>query len=324
MAVARAKAGVPRSCEGSVYHIHLAVGHDPAREMTISFASTWSNNESVAPIGGVRLGLAPDQLDRFVPEQEYPLQYNTTIHHEHHPTQEYVSPFQHHITLGGLKPSTKYHYVAVVGDREAGIEKLAATSFGDSHSRSSMEEREAMMHGENNNDEDGTLRLRRRLSPPAYDGSDKPCTDGHKVRSFTTAPESSESPVSFAIVGDLGQFGHSQEILDHMRKTRNKVDAVMLVGDIAYANGYHDQWDTFFDFLDDFSIFDEVPLQVATGNHGKAVVAYHSNLRSDPLSHLLFEILCRHRKARKWNFDIPSIRNQIPNATSSTSRARCL
>jgi hypothetical protein len=284
MAVARAKAGVPRSCEGSVYHIHLAVGHDPAREMTVSFASTWSNNETVAPIGGVHLGLAPDQLDRFVPEQEYPLQYNTTIHHEHHPNQEYISPFQHHITLGGLKPSTRYYYVAVVGDREAGIEKLAATSFGDSHhkyNRSSTEEREGIIHAENNNDEDGALRLRRRLAPPPYDGSDKPCTDSHKVRSFITAPESSESPVSFAIVGDLGQFEHSQEILDHIRKTRQNVDAVMLVGDIAYANGNHDQWDTFFDFLDDFSIFDEVPLQVATGNHGK-VVAFHSNLRIRP------------------------------------------
>ncbi len=113
---------------------------------------------------------------------------------------------------------------------------------------------------------------RRSLCPPPYDGHEKPCLEGFQVRSFTTAPRpGSEAATSatFAIIGDLGQFDHSRETLEHMTKNRDGIDAVVLVGDIAYTEYDHRRWDTFFDFLDDFSIFDEVPLQVAIGNHGE-------------------------------------------------------
>lgn len=277
-AVKQAEVDGARSyCEGNVRHIHLAVGHDPAREMTISFASSSSMNTTKAPIGGIHIGLAQEQLNRFVPEQEYPLKYGATIDHEHHPTEEYSSPFQHHITVDALEPSTRYYYMTVVGDREEGFEKLAATSFGDSvrnYGTTAATEKEEIVHGETDYEKGGELRSRRRLAPPAYDGSNRPCTNGHKIRSFTTAPKSSESQVSFVIIGDLGQFEHSQETLDHLRTHKQGIDAVMLVGDIAYANGNHGHWDTFFDFLDDFSIFDEVPLQVATGNHGKSDISH--------------------------------------------------
>jgi hypothetical protein len=250
--LANAGDSFPRACEGTVKHIHLAVGHDPSREMTVSFASQWNNPGNEAPIGGVRLGSRPDKLDRFVAEHEYPLQYKAIVEHSSHPDELYYSPYQHHITIDGLQPNTTYYYITVVGDRQEGIESLEGVIPVNSFM----------------NQEDVKSYMRRRLAPPPYDGLSKPCTNSHTIRSFTTAPEGSQSPVSFAITGDLGQFQHSQETLEHMRRNRNNIDAVILVGDIAYTTGDHRRWDTFFDFLDDYSIFDEVPLQIATGNHG--------------------------------------------------------
>eukprot|EP00980_Cylindrotheca_fusiformis_P011420 scaffold2644_cov129-Cylindrotheca_fusiformis.AAC.10 len=279
--------GDPRSCDGQVRHLHLAVGHDPSREMTISFASGRSSNEAIAPIGCILIGTDPNTFDRLVLEQESPLKYDTTIEHEHHPFEEYSSPFQHHISVGGLEPGTRYYYKAIIGDREEGSEKLAAR-FSDTELefglRLAEEKEEIEREGR---ESEGQLRARRRLGPPPYNGSNKTCIDGNKVRSFTTAPPSGISPVSFAITGDLGQFEHSKETLIHMSRHRHNIDAVLLVGDISYANGKHGHWDTFFDFLDDYSIFDEVPLLVATGNHdiekqehgGEIFQAYEARFR---------------------------------------------
>eukprot|EP00980_Cylindrotheca_fusiformis_P030571 scaffold25049_cov127-Cylindrotheca_fusiformis.AAC.3 len=250
----------PRHCGGDVKHIHLAVGLDPSREMTVSFASKWSVPGVLAPIGGVHIGLAPNKLDRFVPEQEHPIRYETTSHHMNGVM--YYSPFQHHITIDNLEPNTTYYYVPVDGSRENGVEGLASKPI-----RAENSGVESAFLNETKEEERGRLRESRRLAPAPYDGSNKPCAESSRVRSFTTAPDSSDAPVTFAIVGDLGQFGHSEETLENMRKHRDGIDAVVLVGDVAYTDLDHRRWDTFFDFLDDFSIFDEVPLQIATGNH---------------------------------------------------------
>ena len=69
--------------------------------------------------------------------------------------------------------------------------------------------------------------LRRKLAPPPYDGSKKPCIDVGRVRSFTSAPETATGPVTFAIIGDLGQFEHSQETLEHMRDHSEGINAVV-------------------------------------------------------------------------------------------------
>lgn len=249
----------PRHCGGDVKHIHLAVGHDPAREMTVSFASKWGDPGVEAPLGGVYIGLRPDELDRFVPEHDYPINYTETLPETG--GKVYYSPFQHHITITDLEPGTTYYYVAVDGTRDNGIAVLADKLLR-------IEDMDAESRLRQQDEEQNAVRFRRRLEPPAYDGSMKPCIKAYDVRSFTTAPDSSDSPVSFAIVGDLGQFSHSQETLVHMKYNQNDIDAVMLVGDIAYTGLDHRAWDTFFDFLDDYSFFDEVPLQIATGNHG--------------------------------------------------------
>eukprot|EP00934_Nitzschia_sp_Nitz4_P004694 Nitzschia sp. Nitz4//scaffold71_size96697//58901//60627//NITZ4_004700-RA/size96697-processed-gene-0.114-mRNA-1//1//CDS//3329557262//4684//frame0 len=292
----------PRHCRGNVKHLHLSVGKDPATSMTISWASKWSLPDVEAPIGGVHFGTSPNDLDRFVGEQETPLTYVSTLHH--HEDQFYYAPFQHHITLDGLEPDTTYYYVAVLGDRSEGIQALKDTPLRDhptQHIGENLTAENEVIYAQQELEEgleDGLRRkkrLRRALGPAPYDGHDKKCLEGHKVRSFKTAPlpknpldpQSQHAKTIFAIIGDLGQFPHSQETLEHMRDNRDGIDAVHLVGDIAYTEYDHRRWDTFFDFLDDYSVFSEIPLQVAIGNHdidkqenGKEIFqAYESRFR---------------------------------------------
>ena len=119
----------------------------------------------------------------------------------------------------------------------------------------------------------------RRLSPPPYDPTGIACIDAGKIRSFETAPDDIQPkhkdlyPMHFGVIGDIGQFSHSQEVLNHLRDHPKGIKAVVLVGDIAYPDFDGRKWDTFFDFLDDQSNFDEIPLMIAAGNHGKGNVA---------------------------------------------------
>ena len=252
---AKAKRATPRHCRGEVKHLHIAVGKDPTSEMTISFASKWSNPDAgEAPLAGVHIGLQPHQLDRFVGEQEAPLMYTASLVHRDEIGGTYYSPFQHHITIDGLEPNTTYFYVPVVGAREDGIENLRDKPLRDhptQHIENWVAENKILQYNEiDGEDEDsGRRRIRRKLAPPPYDGTEQQCLEAHKVRSFHTAPVASEGPVSFAIIGDLGQFDHSRDTLEHMKANQNEIDAVVLVGDIAYTGYDPKGWDTFFDSL---------------------------------------------------------------------------
>lgn len=281
----------PRHCHGGVKHLHLSVGRDPSTQMTISFASQWSNRGVEAPIAGVHIGTSPDNVtERFVGEHEHPDKYESTFVRKQDGT--YYSPFQHHITIDGLEPGTTYYYIVVLGERTKGIGALRNKDLRDHPSQHVMHENTVaeneIIHSEeemNEENEDGSRRLQRhsllrRLAPPPYDGHEHPCPEGYQVRSFTTAPRPGSveaKSATFAIIGDLGQFEHSRETLEHMKKNAEGIDAVLLVGDIAYTDFDHRRWDTFFDFLDDCSIFDQVPLQVAIGNHGKCALGIPLN-----------------------------------------------
>ena len=88
----------PRHCHGGVRHLHLAVGTEPSRSMTVSFASTWAFPDRVAPIAGVLVGKVPTtdhnhnndynddytttkflNTSRFVPEIEDPITYTICL-----------------------------------------------------------------------------------------------------------------------------------------------------------------------------------------------------------------------------------------------------
>jgi len=262
----------PRHCHGSPKHIHLSVGRDPTTQMTVSFATKWGYPGVEAPVAGLHVGTAPHQLDRWVPEHEEPVMYTASMG-SRHGGELYYAPFQHHITIEDLQPNTTYYYVIVSGDRDEGVEVLGTKSLRD-HPTQHVENwiaETAIMDGVSNGfgdgDEGDAERMLRRLAPPPYDGHEKDCVESHRVRSFRTAPVTNTGPVTFAIIGDLGQFDHSKETLTHIEEHREGIDAVILGGDIAYTGFDPRGWDTFFDFLDDYSIFGEIPLMIANGNH---------------------------------------------------------
>jgi hypothetical protein len=333
----------PRHCHGNIRHLHLAVGPDPATSMTISFASDWAFPDLPAPIAGVHVGTSPDNLDRFVPEQEFPLTYTIDAVNTKH-GQLYYAPYQHHITIDGLEPDTSYFYVPVIGTRVHYADDpmslatkpiLEHVQVHDIRAENKIaEEQEELEEGNNDShflrslDIDvvhGVPQLDshgRRL-PAAYNPTDHPCIDTQKTRSFRTAPSQGSDkhfyPMTFGIIGDIGQMDHSIETLEHMRSHMNGIQAVVLVGDIAYPDFDGRKWDTFFDFLDDHSNFDEIPLMVAAGNHGQLKTEQDNMLLMQPSTNVLIVLLLhlvhRYRQTKRSKGNLFGIRTSIPNAS---------
>lgn len=73
--------------------------------------------------------------------------------------------------------------------------------------------------------------------------------------------------VTFAVMGDIGQYPHSEATLTRMMRSRDKIDSIILAGDLAYPRLDHRQWDTFLDFLDDYPVAEYLPMQIVPGNH---------------------------------------------------------
>lgn len=270
-----------RSCAGTIRHVHLSVGNDPATEMTVSFSSERSFHTPIT--GGVLFGTTPDQLDTYVEEEQPARSYNVTPVKKEHG--HYYSPFLHHITIKDLEPSSTYYYKCVVRKRNEKppvvSQKTALRRTDDGEPRSTEEVETELIGHEHNGGSSGdfmdedNLRRRQRarfLRLLYYDSSVADCPPPNKVRSFTTAPPSGTNnglaALKFVYMGDIGQFIHSMEMMFHMAKHhQTTANAVILAGDIAYTGYDNRRWDTFFDFMDDFSAMDRVPLQVCAGNH---------------------------------------------------------
>jgi predicted phosphodiesterase len=293
-----------RNCKGSIRHVHLAVGNDPATSMTVSFSTTDSAiSDPVA--AAILIGTDPGRLHSLVREDE-----DSPVHYEAmqpRSIQNYTSPYQHHISLSHLEPDTTYYYQCIVRPKRDGLnhlEKIIQQNFEDDRDSNEKEEliatevneqfeEQTYFNGHNGTFYDGEhgtqngnrrqllqararqqenhLQYLRRLAPPPYDSTQCKCPDPNQIRSFTTAPlpgTMPESPLKFAIIGDIGQFAHSEETLYHLiQKNARDISAVMLAGDLAYSEGDHHRWDTFMDFLDDYPIAASVPLMVCPGNH---------------------------------------------------------
>jgi predicted phosphodiesterase len=69
------------------------------------------------------------------------------------------------------------------------------------------------------------------------------------------------------MVSDLGQTMEATRTMKYLQANKEDIDAIILAGDLAYPNARPDRWDMWFDLLDRFSVFHEVSLQIATGNH---------------------------------------------------------
>ena len=249
--VASSKSVEGRHCHGAAKHVHIAVGPDPATSMTVSFASLRSYENS--PIGGVLVGTDPDNLNRLVKETKPASHYKTSLPQG----KSYHSPYYHHVLVDRLRPDTKYFYSIVIAQDEQQLRGKVDKSIP-----MFVEEEEEQREEEEKDDE-------RRLAPPPYDPQHHgTCPDPNRVRSFRTAPPVGPDPnVKFVIVGDIGQFDHSIATMEHLRTHKKGVEAMMLAGDLAYPEFDERRWDTFFDFMDDYSYIDEIPMQITSGNH---------------------------------------------------------
>lgn len=167
-----------RHCHGSPKHVHLAVGADPATQMTVTFASYKSIENR--PTGGVLIGTDPNRLDRLVVEQEGAVSYETPL-----PRQSgmYNSPYYHHVLMDELEPNTRYFYQVLVKPNEPSL-RGEANKRAKEYASQILEQDDEAREEEEEDDE------RRRLAPPPYDPKDHgQCPARERIRSFRTAPK---------------------------------------------------------------------------------------------------------------------------------------
>ncbi|KAL3137475.1 hypothetical protein ABBQ38_004764 [Trebouxia sp. C0009 RCD-2024] len=93
--------------------------------------------------------------------------------------------------------------------------------------------------------------------------------------SFRASPAPGpSSKVSFVVYGDMGESDHARAKSPGAAATAeyvsreviyNEVDLVLHVGDISYANGDPEIWDTFMDYIEPYS--SRAPYMISIGNH---------------------------------------------------------
>ena len=266
----------PRHCGGAIRHVHLAVGPDPATSMTVSFASIPSFYKP-APVAGVLIGTSPENMDVIVVADEEPSCYNVTIPNERMangpPTDkkkpQYWSPYYHHITITNLEPDTIYYYQPLVAGSRKDLKRTRPNALRHSNGPYTPQDAKVAVKMAEESAEwenDDVLSQdshRRRLAPPPYDGYDKECPAPDKIRHFKTAAiPGTVKTTRIAVVGDLGQFPHSQETLQRLYRSPDEFDTLLLAGDIAYAGLDGRKWDTFFDFWDDTPLAERIPVSL--------------------------------------------------------------
>ena len=265
-----------RDCDGSVRHVHLAVGPDPSSSMTVSFSSVISGKR-ISAFGAVLIGKDPHRLDQIILEKDDPTFYTSL---QPRNAMNYSSPFQHHITISDLQPRTTYYYMCLtrstIGELLDLRDSLEVLHMYEEEVAMEVDEEEKSLLSESEDTDRRRLKervrfekdmLHRRLAPPPYDSTQCKCPDPDKIRSFTTAGRAGHGQPKLAIIGDIGQFPHSEEVLDHLRKHHADIDSIILAGDLAYPELDHHRWDTFMDFFDDYPLIEFVPMHITAGNH---------------------------------------------------------
>jgi phosphodiesterase/alkaline phosphatase D-like protein len=168
-------------------------------------------------IGAVLIGTDPRSDDfQLVIGRDGPQRYNATIRHRDGKSFEYWSENQHHVTVEGLEPDTTYYYQCIVLSDEDILWK--ATIDDDDMNVDDVDVKEEARY------------LRRLLL------SEK----GQELFRFRTTPKQGrEERIKVAIVGDLGVFDHTTEMLSVLSSQLEGISYIVLVGDISYANGNH-------------------------------------------------------------------------------------
>ncbi|XP_024515666.1 purple acid phosphatase 18 [Selaginella moellendorffii] len=87
------------------------------------------------------------------------------------------------------------------------------------------------------------------------------CGGMGKEFSFKTPP--ANLPVTFAVVGDIGQTGWTVTTLEHVQKST--YDVLLFAGDLSYADYYQPRWDSFGRLVEPSA--SSRPWMVTEGNH---------------------------------------------------------
>lgn len=86
---------------------------------------------------------------------------------------------------------------------------------------------------------------------------------GPELSFKTPPPAGPDTPVTYSVIGDLGQTGWSVTTLDHMAASPH--DVVILAGDLSYADRYQPRWDSWGRLIQRLAA--TRPWMVVEGNH---------------------------------------------------------
>lgn len=85
------------------------------------------------------------------------------------------------------------------------------------------------------------------------------------VLMFKTLPKVGDKrPISFGLVGDLGQTSDSEKTVQHLLEN-NRLEMILHVGDLSYADCDQSRWDSYGEMIQTLS--SERPWMVGPGNH---------------------------------------------------------
>lgn len=104
------------------------------------------------------------------------------------------------------------------------------------------------------------------------------------ILSFKTLPRiGNKDPISFAVIGDLGQTDDSKVTVDHILENQ-KLEMILHAGDMSYADCDQPRWDTWANMVQ--VLAQERPWMVCAGNHeiemnadGSHFLAYEQRFR---------------------------------------------
>uniref|UniRef100_A0A7S3JWM7 Purple acid phosphatase n=1 Tax=Aureoumbra lagunensis TaxID=44058 RepID=A0A7S3JWM7_9STRA len=85
------------------------------------------------------------------------------------------------------------------------------------------------------------------------------------TRHFFETISEEKYPITVAILGDVGQTNFSKETFNELEQYEPRPKSVLLLGDLSYADGELDRWDSYERLAE--KAFAEIPVAVLPGNH---------------------------------------------------------
>jgi len=245
-------------------HLHTSSLSDASQSVILSFSSLpcdildhnlWIRDhntklfEQIQPMqGAVLIGNNPLKLDTIY-FSKGSMRYNLTIKKKMSKHFVYWSEYYHHVVIDNLSPNTLYYYQCIV------IDKSTMNSLNVNHTNGPFKIKPLNQSLATNVDMKEIVRK----------ASVKDSTSFH---SFKTGPKPhSSAHTKVGIIADIGVFQHSKETLFQMSTEVNSLDAIFILGDIAYANSDHRIWDDWFTMMDDFLFLRNKPIYIVAGNH---------------------------------------------------------